>query len=63
MIFAENAIRLSGQCAVLLGWRPQEFWDATPAELSAIIVAMAPEDAAPPTPNIISQLMEQFPDG
>lgn len=31
--FAECAARLSGLAAHALGWRPQEFWRATPAEL------------------------------
>lgn len=34
--FAETARVLAGQTALLLGWRPPEFWAATPAELAAI---------------------------
>ena len=63
MTFFENAEILAGQTALALGWRPQEFWDATPAELSAIIAAMTPNDTTPPDQNIIRQLLEQFPDG
>jgi hypothetical protein len=42
--FAAAALRLAGLAARLLGWRPAEFWAATPAELAA---ALAPF-AAPP---------------
>ena len=28
------ARRLAGAAAQLLGWRPDDFWDATPAELA-----------------------------
>lgn len=63
MTFSENAEILAGQTALALGWRPQEFWDATPAELAAIVAVMQPADTTPPDQNIISQLMEQFPDG
>lgn len=34
--FADSAARLFGQCALILGWRPDEFWAATPAEVAAI---------------------------
>lgn len=36
MTFAETARRLSGVAARGLGWRPGEFWAATPAELAAV---------------------------
>lgn len=41
--FGRAALRLSGLAARCLGWRPAEFWAATPAELAA---ALAPPDAA-----------------
>jgi len=31
------ALRLAGVAARLLGWRPHEFWAATPAELAAAL--------------------------
>jgi hypothetical protein len=31
------AIRLYGFSARLLGWKPEEFWSATPAELAAAL--------------------------
>ncbi|WHO40507.1 phage tail assembly chaperone [Sphingobium sp. AP49] len=38
--FAEAAVRLAGIAGWLLGWRPDEFWRATPAELEAVLAAM-----------------------
>jgi Phage tail assembly chaperone protein, TAC len=63
MSFTENAIVLCGQCALLLGWRPGEFWMATPAELACILTAMTPPEASPPLQTTVTQLMEMFPDG
>ena len=37
--FGIRARSLSGLAARSLGWRPEEFWNATPAELAA---ALAP---------------------
>ena len=44
---AESARVLAGQTALLLGWRPPEFWAATPAELAAIFAVQA--SFAPPS--------------
>lgn len=63
MNFAYSAAKLSGQVALLLGWRPDEFWNATPAELDCILAAMAPEKNLPPDNAAITKLMERFPDG
>lgn len=63
MSFAECAARLSGLAAALLGWRPDEFWRATPAELACVLEALSPAEAAPPDAAALSRLMEQFPDG
>jgi uncharacterized phage protein (TIGR02216 family) len=35
--FGLAAIRLYGSSARLLGWKPDEFWSATPAELAAAL--------------------------
>lgn len=35
--FTPVAGRLAGLAGRLLGWRPTEFWQATPAELAAIL--------------------------
>ncbi len=64
MTFTESAGRLAGMAGVLLGWPPDQFWRATPAELGAVLQALA-GDAGPPPPtrDEIAQMMEAFPDG
>jgi hypothetical protein len=61
--FAAAARALAGQTALLLGWRPPEFWTATPAELAAIFAAKA--DLAPRgvVRNDFSELLERDRDG
>lgn len=62
MTFAEHAARLCGHCAWVLGWRPADFWAATPAELASILsVAISPD--TPPAAAELQKLMELFPDG
>ncbi|WDA42155.1 phage tail assembly chaperone [Erythrobacter sp. BLCC-B19] len=58
--FAEAAARWCALAARLLGWRPGEFWSATPAELAMALAA--PEDPAtppPPTREMIARMMER----
>ncbi len=43
--FGEGAQQLAGLSARSLGWRPDEFWCATPAELAAILTPDTPGDA------------------
>nr|WP_121117169.1 phage tail assembly chaperone [Croceibacterium ferulae] len=33
----DRAARLAGVIPAMVGWRPDEFWSATPAEVSAIL--------------------------
>jgi hypothetical protein len=35
--FGERATELAGCAATLLGWRPGEFWESTPAELATAL--------------------------
>ena len=66
MSFAETARRLAGQAGLLLGWRPDEFWRATPDELDtafAALTAIMPEGAAPPDRATFDRLKEMHPDG
>jgi uncharacterized phage protein (TIGR02216 family) len=46
---------------LLLGWRPDEFWNATPAELA---LALEPAAVAPDAPDqsTIDELRRRFPD-
>lgn len=59
--FGAAAARLCGAAALLLGWRPDEFWNATPAELT---LALQPHAAPlePPDPAAIEALRRRFPD-
>ena len=61
--FADAAGRLAGLCGVLVGWTPQVFWTATPAELACVLRALAPQGESPPTSCDLERLKEQFPDG
>ncbi len=62
-MFAEGAARLAGLCGAMLGWRPDDFWLATPAELAAIFEALAPQTEASGDAALITTLQERFPDG
>ena len=62
-MFCEAAGRLAGLAGALLGWRPEEFWKATPAELGAVLEAMLPSEPAPASRADLERLMERFPDG
>jgi uncharacterized phage protein (TIGR02216 family) len=60
--FSESAGRLAGLAGALLGWRPDEFWRATPAELGAVLEAMAGPREAGASHADLARLMERFPD-
>ena len=60
--FSEGAAGLSSAAAMLLGWRPNEFWDATPAELSRALQMPGEQDEAPDKATI-DALRLRFPDG
>lgn len=62
-MFTDAATRLSGQSAMLFGWKPDDFWSATPAELGAVIAAMLPISASGLDRNTLDSLKGQFPDG
>lgn len=61
--FADAAARLAGLAGAVLGWRPGEFWDATPAELAVVFAALNPAEEAPPDEGALVRLKEMFPDG
>jgi uncharacterized phage protein (TIGR02216 family) len=62
-VFGDAAARLAGLAGAMLGWTPETFWNATPAELAAVITALAGD--APPRADTadMARLMEMFPDG
>jgi hypothetical protein len=45
----------------LLGWRPDEFWSATPQELATVLSLFAGE-AEGPDPEALAALRRKFPD-
>ena len=59
-VFGERAAVLAGLAARLLGWRPDEYWRATPAELAS---AFQEQDFEPVASDELGRLMERFPDG
>lgn len=60
--FGESARVLCGLAARALGWRPHEFWGATPAELAACLADPA-APAAPLGRSDLETLMKGDPDG
>ena len=60
--FAAGAARLAGLAGLLLGWLPDAFWRATPAELRAALEALAGPRPLPIERGEIDALMERFPD-
>jgi uncharacterized phage protein (TIGR02216 family) len=63
LTFVESARRLSGLVPRALGWRPGEFWAATPAELAAILGAGEAAAPAPLSRTELTALMERDRDG
>lgn len=61
--FTASATRLAGLSGALLGWRPDEFWTATPVELASIISALSPPSEGVADSQTLAQLKEIFPDG
>ena len=58
--FAKNASQWFSLAAQLLGWRPAEFWSATPGELAmALADPRGSEADAAPSRELIEYLMER----
>lgn len=62
-LFAATAAKLAGAAGMAFGWRPEEFWRATPTELGALVTVLAGEAAEPADAALLARLKEQFPDG
>jgi len=60
-LFGLAARRLAGAAAQSLGWAPETFWNATPAELCDALVPPG-EAGEPPSKAAIDALMTRFPD-
>lgn len=65
MMWADAAAKLAGMAGAVLGWSPDRFWAATPAELVAVVGALTgtSEIAVPPDAATIARMKEAFPDG
>ena len=61
--FAASAALLAGVVGVTLGWRPDEFWQATPAEVLGIARALAGDTAPGVDRAVLDALWERWPDG
>ena len=63
--FTDTASRLAGLTALILGWRPEEFWRATPAELAGILRAASGTDGEGEGIDAaaVARMMEVWPDG
>lgn len=59
--FGGSAAELSSAAAALLGWRPDEFWQATPAELVLALEARVGRVDAPDG-ETMDELRKRFPD-
>lgn len=61
MSFGDAARAAARVAAALLGWTPDIFWAATPADLrTALGIDLAGD--APADPTLLARLMEAFPD-
>ena len=65
MTFSDGAGRLAGVVCAALGWSPDAFWRATPAELAVVVRALAGDGAGldPPDAATMARMREAFPDG
>jgi hypothetical protein len=61
--FGDGALRLAGIAGRVLGWPPDWFWNATPAEITAILFAHGEPAAGGIDRKTIEQMMERERDG
>ena len=58
--FGDAALRWAGLAAQALGWRPAEFWAATPTELvTSLTSAEELSTPSPPSREAIARMMER----
>lgn len=61
--FSMGALRLAGLAPRLLGWPPDDFWKATPAELAAILCTDHASPEQPLSRAELDHLLERERDG
>jgi len=62
-VFGAAAIRLAGFAGARLGWPPDTFWRATPAEFATVLQALLGPGVAPPlAAEELARLRSRFPD-
>lgn len=70
--FGQAALCLLGMMARLCGWRPDEFWRATPADVAAVLAGMSGGGDGADGVGVgfgavdsgqMAAMMERFPDG
>jgi hypothetical protein len=61
MTFGDAAAKLFGAASSLLGWRPDEFWNSTPAELAPAL-NLTSDGLDAPDAATIEALRRRFPD-
>ena len=58
------AVTLAGLMARVAGWRPGEFWAATPADVRAVLAGWVDRAEEPCFDGAaLAAMMERFPDG
>jgi uncharacterized phage protein (TIGR02216 family) len=62
LAFGPGAARLAGAAQVLLGWRPGEFWAATPAEMAVALGGVVEAGGEPADRATLGALLAKFPD-
>lgn len=59
-----RVLALAGVMARVAGWRPAEFWAATPADVAAVLAGWGEEEAAAGMDRAaLAAMMEACPDG
>lgn len=66
--FGAAALRLAGLAGWHFGWSADQFWNATPAEMEAVVRAMLGDggdvvEGMAPSRGEVERLKEMFPDG
>ena len=61
--FGAAAARLSGHVGLLLGWHPDQFWAATPAEVASAFAAVLPPEGEGVTRDTLNALLERETNG